>query len=314
MSRPSASSREYIARIHAVLEYINTHAGEDLSLQALAHVASFSAFHFHRIFTALVNETPGDFVKRVRLQRAALMLLHNPDHSITDIALESGFSSSAVFSRAFRGRFGMSASEWRNTGGTQFSKNRKTVRKKGKAFPFRTDYLASTINRMEHAQERRIAMDVTIKDLPGKHIAYVANLGGYKTDLIRAAWEKICGWAEPLGLLAPPAEVIGISFDDPDITPADKCRYYACITIPEGVTPPRDIGVMNIPAGRYAVMPFDGKREDIAGAYKQFYGSWLPRSGFQPEDRPCFEVYHSSPDEDPEGRFVMDICMPVRPL
>jgi len=157
-------------------------------------------------------------------------------------------------------------------------------------------------------------MDVMIKDLPPKHIAYVANLQGYKTDMIRAAWERLCAWAGPLGLLNEGAEMIGISFDDPAITPEDKCRYYACVTIPGEVVPPRDIGLMDIPAGRYAVYAFEGSERAISVAYRTLYGTWLPSSGYQPADRPCYEIYHNNPDEDPEGHFDMEICMPVEPL
>ena len=154
-------------------------------------------------------------------------------------------------------------------------------------------------------------MDVTITVMPARHLAYVATLEGYTKEHIGGAWERLCGWAGPLGLLDT-GESIGISFDDPDITPKNKCRYYACITIPADCQPPRDISVMDLPAGRHAVARFDGLTSEIQEAYRHLYGTWLPRSGFEPADSPCFEIYHSTPEDDPEGHFVMDICMPIR--
>jgi AraC family transcriptional regulator len=244
------------------------------------------------------------------------MAQNNLSSSLTEIALRCGFSSSATFARAFRRRFGLSASEWRrqSSPGIQKSRNRKSGGKKSKAPAASLLHLESV--RSEHSRHAQgtLAMDVAIKDLPGKHIAYVANLGGYRKDRIRQAWDRLCGWAAPLDLLSPPTEFLGISWDNPEITPPDRCRYYACITIPPKITPPLDIGVMDIPGGRYAVLGFEGSEKDLQQAYHDFYGVWLAGSGFEPADSPCYEIYYANPDDDPEGKFVMDICMPVQPL
>ena len=84
-----------------------------LSLENLAGIANFSKFHFHRIFKAVVGENLNQFITRVRLERAAFLLIHNPKNSITEIAYYCGFSSPATFSRAFRDKFQLNASEWR---------------------------------------------------------------------------------------------------------------------------------------------------------------------------------------------------------
>ncbi|NBI29679.1 helix-turn-helix domain-containing protein [Chengkuizengella marina] len=104
---------DYLTRINNVINYIQNNLNKDLSLQNLSQLASFSPFHFHRIFKAILNENVNDFVKRSRLERAAKRLVMNQRLSITEIALDTGFSSSSVFSRAFKAHFKMSASEYR---------------------------------------------------------------------------------------------------------------------------------------------------------------------------------------------------------
>ena len=42
--------------------------------------------------------------------------------------------------------------------------------------------------------------------------------------------------------------------------------------------------------------------------------SWLPESGYEPDDRPCFEICHNDPKEHPEGKFVVDLCVPLKPV
>src|SRR5262249_17199874 len=72
----------------------------------------FSRFHFHRIFQGVTGETLNSHVRRVRLERAALLMSASPRKRITDVALEAGFAGTAQFSRAFKNHFGRTASSW----------------------------------------------------------------------------------------------------------------------------------------------------------------------------------------------------------
>ncbi len=79
-------------RLNRVMLFINDNLAEKLTLEMLAKEACFSPYHFHRIFTAIIRETPNAYINRVRLERAANMLQSNPGMSITDIAFATGFS------------------------------------------------------------------------------------------------------------------------------------------------------------------------------------------------------------------------------
>ena len=100
---------EYISRVNRVIDYIESYYEKPLQLEELVDVASFSPFHFHRIFKALVGETLNRFINRIRIEKAASKLIDNPNKSITEIAFDYGFSGSASFARAFREAFNMSA-------------------------------------------------------------------------------------------------------------------------------------------------------------------------------------------------------------
>jgi AraC family transcriptional regulator len=80
-----------------------------------------------------MGETLQVFVHRLRLERAAQLLVFDRLRSISDIALDCGFSSSSAFARAFKGAFGVSASEWRKRKICQ--PNRKPWQAEGDAFP-----------------------------------------------------------------------------------------------------------------------------------------------------------------------------------
>ena len=98
--KKDSSLKEYKSRISRVIKYIDDNLNKELSLETLADAACFSPFHFHRIFNAIVGETPGDFVKRLRIEKAANQLIYFNDQPITQIALNCGYSSSASFARA----------------------------------------------------------------------------------------------------------------------------------------------------------------------------------------------------------------------
>ncbi|MGL4996197.1 MAG: helix-turn-helix transcriptional regulator, partial [Deefgea sp.] len=104
---------DHAHRIHLAISYIHAHFDQDIQLADLANAAHFSPYHFHRIFTAIQHETPNDYLRRVRIERAANLLLIHPPFPMQQIALDCGFKSQALFSRAFRSHFGMTASDWR---------------------------------------------------------------------------------------------------------------------------------------------------------------------------------------------------------
>ncbi|NLB01948.1 MAG: helix-turn-helix transcriptional regulator, partial [Bacteroidales bacterium] len=96
------SKKEYTARINRVMDYIGQHLDENIDLSAMAEIAAFSPYHFHRIFSYLVDETPNNFVSRLRLEKAAQLLQNSPNSSISDIAFRCGFVNVSSFSRAFK--------------------------------------------------------------------------------------------------------------------------------------------------------------------------------------------------------------------
>jgi AraC family transcriptional regulator len=108
---------------------------------------------------------------------------------------------------------------------------------------------------------------------------------------------------------------LGIANDDPRITPPDKSRYDACVVVPPDFKPDRLVEIMDVPGGTYAVAGFVGTAHQIVEAWETVFASWLPGSGYQPDDRLCYELYRADPGVDAKTRtFRCDLCLPVRPL
>ncbi len=81
---------DYQQRINRVLVCIQNRLETPPMLDELATLASFSPYHFHRVFTAYVGESLAAYVRRVRLEQAAMQLLHS-QQEILDIAFNFTF-------------------------------------------------------------------------------------------------------------------------------------------------------------------------------------------------------------------------------
>lgn len=109
----SHKQKEYLQKFNEVLDYIDSHYTEELTLDNIADFSGFSKYHFTRLFKQYTDSTFYDYLIYRRI-KAAEELLANPELSITEIALQSGFSSISTFNRIFRQKKGCTPSEYRS--------------------------------------------------------------------------------------------------------------------------------------------------------------------------------------------------------
>lgn len=313
LSRQDFLRREYEARFNRAIDFVYDNYSRDFALDEMADAANFSRFYFHRLFLAYCGETPAAFVRRVRLSQAANRLRYNPDMSISDVALACGFSGSSVFARQFKEYFGISATAWRNQGNDSQSK-RKDSQAPGKDGKDKEPYqlYPDTTIISRRTDMKKLEYTVELCDLPARHVAYIRHIGNYSG--IGEAFERLSRWAGPRGLFGPNTAVLAIYHDDPDTTPAGKLRSSACLTVPEGTAVDGDVGLMDVPGGKFAVGHFELAQDEFGAAWNALMGEWLPTSGWQPDDRMCYELYLNEHEQHPEKKFIVDICQPVKPL
>jgi AraC-like DNA-binding protein len=104
--------KEYVQKFNTVLDHIDAHYMENLSLDDIASFIGFSKYHFTRLFKQYTNSTFYDYLIYTRI-KVAEGLLTAPDLSITEIALQSGFSSISTFNRTFKQQKNCTPSEYR---------------------------------------------------------------------------------------------------------------------------------------------------------------------------------------------------------
>ncbi len=321
--------REYVARINRVMDYIENHLTEELSLEVLARVACFSSFHFHRIFSGMTGETLSDFVRRLRVEKAAGQLLANPGKSVTEVALDCGFSGSSVFARVFKECFGMSALEWQ---GASEEKRSAALADRKICQTFRNPWQAEDCSirhvgpvtsgsptwriEMKKDSNRKLEANVTITEFPPRNVIYARHVGPYagQPEVFEKLFGRLYGFAGPRGLLGPDAEILCVYHDSPSVCDEDKLRVDACLTVPPGTPVEGEIGTMVVSGGKFAVGHFELGTDEYSLAWQSMAGGWLPESGYQFDDRLAFELYRNNPEEHPEKKCVVDICIPIRPM
>ncbi|HEV8515429.1 MAG TPA: AraC family transcriptional regulator [Cyclobacteriaceae bacterium] len=102
----SATREEIARRLHLATDLIYTHFDKDLSLDDLSRVSCLSKFHFIRLFKEYFNESPYQFITRLRLEKA-VSYLNSSRYTVKEISEKVGIANSSSFSRLFKNHFGV---------------------------------------------------------------------------------------------------------------------------------------------------------------------------------------------------------------
>lgn len=274
----------YQLQLNKVIEFIGKHLDENLTLSQLSDIACFSKYHFHRLFTAYTGLSLQQYIRWLRLKRAAHQLIVNKDRSIIHIAIDAGFESHEAFSRAFKQTCGVSPSEFRQASSWQ------AWEQPPYQLPLPGD----------------ITMKVTIKNIKARRLAVLEHRGDPK--FVGESVNKLINWAkaQPSNVKPKAGEAFGFAYDDPKLTPAEDFRFDLAITIPEQLPLKGEVIEKRLPAGRYAVVTHKGSRDSISDTVYALYRNWLPSSGEELADLPCIFCYYNFDHEVAETELLTE--------
>lgn len=288
----------YEQRLQTVLDYIATHLQDPMPLEELARIACFSPYHFHRVFTGMMGVTLKEYVRQLRLERAAEQLTGS-ETPVTDIAFDAGYESPEAFTRAFRTAFGTSPRAWR------------TEERAGGAG------IASGVVHGNNGIVRSFlslkegTMEISVRHFERMRVACVSHTGPYENvgsawgTLFRALFFRmLIGGRKPT--------CFGIVHDDPEVTEPEKIRYDACVRVSEKYRPGKDIHIRVVEEGDYAVALHKGPYHEVGKVYAALCGQWLPASGYELCDGPALEFYLNNPRKTAAENLLTEICLPVR--
>ncbi|MDP3267637.1 MAG: GyrI-like domain-containing protein [Legionella sp.] len=216
-------------------------------MNQLSNIAFFSKYHFHRLFTVYTGLSLQQYIRCLRLKRAAHQLVVD-DKTIIEIAINAGFESHESFTRAFKQTCGINPSKFRvHANWTTWEKP-----------PYRLP------------KEENI-MNVEIQNIVGRRLAVVEHRG--PVDTLASSLNKLISWAnaQTINLKLKAGESFGFAYDDPATTEPAIFRFDLGITVPEQVKLEGDIIEKHLPAGRYAVAIHKGSRDKIGDTVYSLY-------------------------------------------
>ncbi|MBM6550662.1 AraC family transcriptional regulator [Marinomonas ostreistagni] len=292
------------SRIETVLQYLHDNLAEQHTVASLAQVSCWSRWQFQRVFNDVTGLSVAQYVRELRLSRAAEALLDSQAKHI-DIALSCGFDSEISFHRAFKQQFGCTPGQYR---------------KRGKRVALKTPLrsIAQQAPADTHAF-RQIRIETqpsfTLIGLSATIQGPFSNAPNF-TETVPKIWQRyhsVCNSAD--ATLKFDAPFIGvIDTRDPSEAPlAEKLIYWAgradnaaCTSIPT------QLECLTLPEQTYAVIPIEGDVRQIEQALRWFMHTWLPNSTYRGVAGFELEIYPS--DYDPAlSSSHMEYWLPIVP-
>lgn len=276
----------YQKRIDKVLTYIDANLNKKQELGQLAEMANLSKFHFHRIMKAFLDETLGSYINRVRLE-TAVKLLRYSIQPINQIAYRVGYDTPSAFNKGFKKMFGVSP--------TAIRKGEKGIVEK-KHITIRNSFqLIETIK--------------TINDIQIIFQQSKDKIGGKTT---KANWEILFAKAQKHQMLNSGSKFYGINWDDPEITPKEKIRYDACISIQNNTAIVTEFSTKTIFGGKYLCFLYKGDYQNLGFVYNQIFKDWIIKMDYNLREEPVFEQYLNNKEVIPTEDLLTEIFIPIK--
>ncbi|OEF24255.1 AraC family transcriptional regulator [Vibrio rumoiensis] len=305
MKQPTRCSAKtaHFTRIEKVLEFIHEHLFLTLSLDDLAQKSCWSRWQLQRVFTAETGVNVAQYIREIKLSRAAEQLLDNSSERVLDVALSFGFNSEVSFSRAFKQFFGCSPRDYRKRG-------------------IRTGLRQPITSASNHDQERTDLQSIPHfthiriehKDafaLAGHH-GEISGLFSDQPDFQQSVpriwreFELLKTSSHPVD--EPPLRPIRYGVIDTLTIGADHLTYWAAEAVSEQTY--GSLPSIVIPKQEYAVLPHRGPIEGLKPKLEWFFTCWLPQSGYSGVDGFELEIYSENYQLDSEDAY-MEYWLPI---
>ncbi|MEO6547765.1 MAG: GyrI-like domain-containing protein [Ferruginibacter sp.] len=291
---------DYRHRINDAMKFIQENSGQTLDIRLIAEVASYSPYHFHRIFAEYVGETLADYVRKVRLKKAALLLINGG--KITEVAAESGYLTASSFSKVFRQTFGVTPSHF-----SAFSDSEKA------------SFTLSSAPLCKKLSDRNFLFPRIIEE-PAHQLFYIRMVlqeNGLLNEKLNNSfhdvfdkWYKIIESSNMWGNVFRRVGVIrGLTSICPEKSLYDAGFIFN--TNPAfGQFP--EVEVTEIRQGKWAVFLHKGPYNTLWQTWNWIFNYWLSSSGFCTRQADCFEVYLNYKSNTKPQELLTDIYVPIQ--
>lgn len=283
-----------LKELNNVIDYIEDHLTEDLSLERISDYAGVSDYHFRKIFFYLSGMTLSEYIKSRRLSEANTDLLNG--EKVTDVAFKYGYQSLDGFTRAFKKWSGYLPSEVIKNGiSRSFPKLSFIITVKGGT-----------------------TMEFRIEDKPAFYLAGVSKrvpmqFEGVNNEIVKLAQSITEEQRKEMRSLQniEPREIVNASYDaDADFKKeeGDLTHLIGVLTTDDNIS--ENLEKIQIQADTWAVFPNDGPfPSTLQQTMAKIYAEWLPSSSYELIPAPSFSF--TKMDQDKKDHAYSEIWIPV---
>jgi len=276
-------------RFFKSINYIEQHLFEKISVHEIAAASHYSTYHFSRIFKALVGDTPKEYLRKRRLTVAATRLLAE-DVGILELAMDCQFDSQEAFTRSFKSLFNITPAQYRK-----------------QQDPFRLLYKDQFSPHMLNFLQNDLSMEPEIITRPATKLVGIAAEYDDADLSLPKLWSAFRPYKSKIqNTVGKDAFGIYESYTEH----GDEVKFvYVCSVevanfdlVPEGMT------TRELPEQLYARFTHVGPIANLDKTLKYIWGSWLPKSNYEYEEKPDFELLPATfNDADPRNKIYLHI-------
>lgn len=297
---------EYKKRIIKTIQFIDNNLDTELSLEKVAEIAAYSPFHFHRIFRLITEETVQNYITRKRIEKSAFYLALKKNLSVKDIYHQFGFSNHSTFNKTFKKYYGKSPSEFRKSAPENFHTIQSKQSKNGQINTVFDQYICNIENLLNWTN---MNLKIKVTELSEMNLAAVMSLG---IANVEPSYNILVDWAKTKNLFPEEnVKMLSVYHDSFKVTPPDKVRIHACMLLDEALKKQEgEVFPETIEAGKFIV----GSGEVTLNDFEQCWISlflWMKENNYSVRKAFPFEIYHSNFKEHPEGKMIVDFCIPI---
>ncbi len=264
----------------------------DADLTTLASKFGVSPFHFHRLFSEAIGETPKRHVERLRLERAWYLICVTDD-PIVEIAAAVGYESHETFTRAFKRAYAKTPSQ------------------------YRADAKAAQTQRIEYQRafdgDGCALSDVSFVTLPPAHLIAVRQIGAYENnsgEILSALWDELGAWASARGIVCG-EDRLGFFPDYPGMTPPAQMRADICLPVAVAVEGDSRIRCLSFEGGVFGRIEHHGAEQTVAQAYRKLAGVIGASGRFAITDAAPLQIFRTL-QTGGRNAAISEIYLPVR--
>lgn len=283
-------------RMTKVLDYIDAHLDQSLSVEDLSAVGAYSQFHFHRQFSATFGLSCFNYVQLCRMKSAAAQLAFRPEKSVIEIAQAHGYDEPESFSRAFKKHTGQAPSDFRKS--PQWE-------------PWYSRLNALTQLRKTHMPQQFKSEQVELIAFNATPIAIYQHKGS--PALLPLSIRHFIQWRKEHKLSPARYATFNLLYQHPDDVAPDDFRFDLATQVESGyISEHEKIICTEIPAGLCARLRLLGSDDGLEDAIQFLYTDWLPQSGKSLRDFPLFLQRLNFFPDVPENELITDLYLPLQ--